>query len=232
VILQSLSKKKLLRFIHVGKCGGSTIKKLLADSPLVACNYESVIQSHIHGVSLDTTCDYLICLRNPISRAISAFEWRKKLVISDPAPNQQNRFRGESNVLKAYSSFSDLTSKLYQEDDSLNELVARDFQLIHHLRESISFYLRPLLPVLTCSNVYGIICQETLSVDCEKLLGIAPKEIVERKNNLRQESPATLGNQAVANLKRYLHDDYLCIASLWSKSILSDRQFSSLMLGE
>jgi hypothetical protein len=80
--------------------------------------------------------------------------------------------------------------------------------------------------------VYGIICQETLSVDCEKLLGIAPKGIVERKNNLRQESPATLGNQGVANLKRYLHDDYVCITNLWSKNILSDRQFSSLMLGD
>ena len=216
----------------MGKCGGSTIEKLLADSSLIAHKYETIIQSHVHGVTVDSNCDYLICLRNPISRAISAYEWRKKLVIYDHAPNQENRFRGESNVLKAYNSFSDLTSKLYQEDASLNELVARDFELIHHLRESISFYLKPLLPVLTCSNVYGIICQETLSVDCEKLLGIAPKGIVERKNNSRQESPATLGNQGVANLKRYLHDDYVCITNLWSKSILSDRQFSSLMLGD
>ena len=213
----------------MGKCGGSTIEKLLADSPLVTRKYQSVIQSHVCGVTIDSDCDYLFCLRNPISRAISAYEWRKKLVISDPPPNQANRFRGEFDVLNTYSSFSDLTSKLYQKDASLNELVARDFQLVHHLRESISFYLKPLIPVLTASNVYGIICQETLSVDCEKLLGIAPKEIVERKNNLRQESPVTLGNQAVANLKRYLHDDYVCITSLWSKSILSDRQFSSLM---
>ena len=78
-------------------------------------------------------CDYLICLRNPISRAISAFEWRKKLVVSDPPPNQATRFRGEYEVLRAYDSFSDLASKLYQEDTSLNEFVARDFQLIHHL---------------------------------------------------------------------------------------------------
>ena len=232
MILESLSQKKILRFIHVGKCGGSTIQRLLDISPIVACKYESVVQSHVGGVSVDSNCDYLICLRNPISRAISAYEWRKKLVISDPPPNQENRFRGESNVLNAYDSFSELTSKLYQSDSSLNELVARDFQLIHHLRESISFYLRPLLPVLKRPNVYGIICQETLSVDCEKLLGIAPNGMAEKKNNLRCESPITLGNQAVANLKRYLHADYACITNLWSKGILSDRQFRSLMLGE
>ena len=215
----------------MGKCGGSTIEKLLADSPLVARKYQSVIQSHVCGVTVDSRCDYLICLRNPISRAISAYEWRKKLVISDPPPNQSSRFRGELDVLKTYSSFSDLSSKLYQEDASMNELVARDFQLVHHLRESISFYVKPLLPILTASNVYGVICQENLSADCEILLGTPPNGMVERKNNLRRESPATLGKQAADNLKRYLHDDYSCIVSLWTKGILNDDQFTSLMLG-
>ena len=225
-----MPEKRLLRFIHIGKCGGSTIEKLLVDSPLVALKYHSVIQSHVCGVSPDTNCDYLICLRNPIDRAISAYEWRKKLVVLDPPPNQATRFRGESDVLKFYSSFADLASKLYQSNGSLNELVARDLQLVHHLRESISFYLKPLLPVLTCSNVYGIICQESLSADCEKLLGLSPNGIAERKNYLRRESPITLGDQALANLKRYLHDDYVCVTSLWSKGILTDLQFKSLML--
>ena len=227
-----MTENKLLRFIHVGKCGGSTIEKLLADSPLVSARYESVVESHVSGVSVDSNCDYLICLRNPISRAISAYEWRKKLVVSDPPPNQATRFRGEQDVLKAYVTFSDLTSKLYHADASLNELAARDFQLIHHLRESISFYLKPLLPVLRCSNIYGVICQENLSADCEKLLGVSPNGLAERKNYLRQESPATLGEQAIANLKRYLHDDYACITNLWCKGILSDHQLNVLMLGE
>ena len=175
-----MTENKLLRFIHVGKCGGSTIEKLLADSPLVSARYESVVESHVSGVSVDSNCDYLICLRNPISRAISAYEWRKKLVVSDPPPNQATRFRGEQDVLKAYVTFSDLTSKLYHADASLNELAARDFQLIHHLRESISFYLKPLLPVLRYSNIYGVICQENLSADCEKLLGVSPNRIAEK----------------------------------------------------
>jgi hypothetical protein len=189
-----------------------------------------VIQSHVCGITVDSNCDYLICLRNPISRAISAYEWRKKLVILDPPPNQANRFRGEFDVLNTYSSFSDLTSKLYQSDTSLNQLVARDFQSIHHLRESVSFYLKPLIPILSASNVYGIICQETLSDDCQHLLGIAPHGILERKNHLRRESSITVGKQALANLKRYLHDDYACITSLWVLGLLSDSQFHILML--
>ena len=119
---------------------------------------------------------------------------------------------------------------MYQGDTSLNEFVARDFQLVHHLRESISFYLKPLLPVLTASNVYGVICQENLSADCEKLLGILPNGMAERKNVQRRESLSTLEMQAVINLKRYLHDDYVCLATLWTKGVLSDCQFHSLML--
>ena len=174
----------------MGKCGGSTIEKLLADSSLIAHKYETIIQSHVHGVTVDSNCDYLICLRNPISRAISAYEWRKKLVVSDPPPNQAARFCGEFNAISLYSSFSELACKLYKNDSSLDQFVSRDFQLIHHLRESISFYLKPLLPILTSSNVYGIICQENLSADCEKLLGVTPNGVAVRKNYLRRESPA------------------------------------------
>ena len=114
-----MTEKKLLRFIHVGKCGGSTIEKLLVDSTLVSQKYDSVVHDHVCGVSLDTNCDYLICLRNPIERAMSAYEWRMKLVVLDPPPNQANRFRGERDVLKVYKSFSDLASKLYQNNGSL-----------------------------------------------------------------------------------------------------------------
>ncbi|MDB4682117.1 hypothetical protein OAE68_00385 [Synechococcus sp. AH-551-A10] len=224
-----MAKKKVLRFIHVGKCGGSTIQKLLKVSPLVADLYDSVVQSHVCGITVDTDCDYLICLRNPISRAISAYEWRRKLVLLDPPPNQSTRFRGEFDVLNAYDSFSSLASKLYQNDNSLNEYVARDFQLIHHLRESISFYLKPLLPILNSSNVYGIVCQENLSADCINLLGIAPYGVIERKNNLRRESPGNIGDVALYNLKRYLQHDYQCILHLWTLGVLNDMQLETLI---
>lgn len=215
----------------MGKCGGSTIQHLLQNSPLITKKYYAVIQSHVCGVTMDTNCDYLICLRNPISRAISAYEWRRKLVILDPPPNQAARFRGEFDALSSYDSFSDLASRLYDSNSQLDELIARDFQLIHHLRESISFYVKPLLPILTPLNVYGVISQESLSSDCKKLLGIDSKNVASRKNYSRRESLDTLSVRAVINLKRYLHSDYACLASLWSAGILEDHQFKSLFLG-
>ena len=57
-----------------------------------------------------------------------------------------------------------MARSLYRLDGRLDQAVARDFQSIHHLRESISFYCSPLLAILTPHNVFGAVCQEMLSL--------------------------------------------------------------------
>ena len=223
---------KRLQFIHVGKCGGSTIAKLLTVSRVVADQYSSVYESHVDGVVIDSECDYLFCLRNPVARALSAFEWRKKLVLDDARPNQVRRFSGEANVLKSYGSLSHLARTLYGPEGRLQQQVARDFNLVHHLRESISFYLNPLMDVLHSSKVLGVICQETLVEDCREILGVDASSVFERRNESRSLSVADLDSIVLVNLKRYLAQDYSCLSQLWSLGILDDKKFSLLMFGD
>ena len=120
---------KKLQFVHVGKCGGSTIAKLLKDSRKLRVGILG-LESHVDGVVIDSECDYLFCLRNPVARALSAFEWRKKLVLEDAHPNQVQRFSGEANVLRSYGSLSNLVRSLYGPDGYLQQHVARDFNLV------------------------------------------------------------------------------------------------------
>ena len=223
---------KKLQFVHVGKCGGSTVSKLLKVSSAVLDRYSFIYESHVDGVVIDAECDYLFCLRNPIDRALSAFEWRKKLVLDDAIPNQVDRFSGESQVLISYGSLSNLASSLYDSTGLLQQSVARDFDLIHHLRESISFYLDPLISVLNPSNVLGIICQETLAHDCQEILGVDASLIFERRNENRSLSVSDLDATVLANLKRYLNRDYCCISQLWSMGLLDDKKFALLMFGD
>lgn len=176
-------------------------------------------------------CDYLICLRNPIDRAFSAFEWRKKLVLDDALPEQVNRFSGESEVLREYEDLGKLAKSLYRSDGRLNQVAARDFRLVHHLRESIAYYVKPLLSVLSPDNVLGIICQETLSFDCERLLGVDTENLFFRRNNSKRHSTQYLDQNARLCLRRYLAEDYQCIASLWALGVLDDSQLMKLMLG-
>ena len=218
-----------LQFVHIGKCGGSTVEKLLWTSPVVRENYSSYFESHINGVVVDSNCDYLFCLRNPIDRVFSAFEWRKKLVMEDKLPDQVRRFPGERKVLRKYQSLGAMARCLYRSDGRLDQAVARDFQCVHHLRESISFYCRPLLGVLTPGNILGVVCQESLAIDCARILGVDATGLRERRNASKRLIHQELDCEAVHNLKRFLVGDYQCIAALWSLGGLSDQQFWRLM---
>ena len=221
--------KRQLQFVHIGKCGGSTVKKILSVSPVVREKYSNFFESHINGVVVDWSCDYLFCIRNPIDRAFSAFEWRKKLVLEDSLPDQVRRFPGERKVLRKYKSLGALSRSLYRPDGRLDQAVARDFHAVHHLRESISFYCRPLLAVVSPTNILGVVCQETLAADCTRILGVDAAEVRERSNSSKRRIDQDLDDVAVNNLKRFLVEDYQCLAALWSLGALSDQQFWRVM---
>ena len=221
--------KRRLQFVHIGKCGGSTVEKLLPRSPIIGAKYSSFFESHINGVVTDSTCDYLFCLRNPIDRAFSAFEWRNKLVVNNPLQDQVRRFPGERKVLRKYKSLGTMARSLYRSDGQLDQAVARDFHAVHHLRESISFYCRPLLAVVSPTNILGVVCQETLAADCTRILGVDAAEVRERSNSSKRRIDQDLDDVAVNNLKRFLVEDYQCLAALWCLGALSDQQFWRVM---
>ena len=221
--------KRQLQFVHIGKCGGSTVEKLLPVSSVVKEKYSLCFESHVFGVTVDSNCDYLFCIRNPIDRAFSAFEWRKKLVLEDSLPDQVHRFPGERKVLRKYKSLGSMARGLYLPNGRLNHVVARDFESVHHLRESISFYCRPLLGVLTPGNILGVVCQETLAADCARVLGVDASGVRERSNASKRRIDQDLDAAAVNNLKRFLVEDYQCLAALWSFGALSDQQFWRVM---
>ena len=221
--------KRQLQFVHIGKCGGSTIEKILPESAVIKEKYSAFFESHVSGVVVDSSCDYLFCVRNPIDRAFSAFEWRKKLVLEDAFPDQVRRFPGERKILRKYLSLGSLARALYLPNGRLNQMVARDFGSVHHLRESISFYCRPLLGVLTPGNILGVVCQETLAADCSRLLGVDITGVRERSNESKRQIDQDLDAAAVKNLKRFLVEDYQCLAALWGFGALSDQQFWRVM---
>ena len=133
-------------------------------------------------------------------------------------------------ILRKYKSLGSLARNLYLGDDRrLDQAVARDFRSVHHLRESISFYCRPLLDVLTPGNILGVICQESLVADCARILSVNVEEVRERRNTSKRLIERDMDAHAVRNLKRFLIDDYQCITALWSLGALSDQQFWRVM---
>jgi hypothetical protein len=70
-----INKNTKFTLIHIGKCGGFTVETVLKNNNY---DFDSV---HIQKCTFDSNKKYVIVIRNPISRFISAFYWRYKLVI-------------------------------------------------------------------------------------------------------------------------------------------------------
>lgn len=217
-----------LNVVHIGKCGGGTVTLAIRQSTLLSERFNIIEITHINKVKYSDKDSYLIVIRNPIDRAISAFNWRYHLVVETEA--QSKRFKGEWEILKKYSTLNSISEKIYDPKSGLlNERVSREFKTIHHLRENISFYLSSMLKYLRPMQVYGIIKQHSLSEDCKLLLG-PNVNILHDKNHGLTVDPVKkqLSELARINLRRFLHKDFVCILKLYNMGLMSWKDYELL----
>lgn len=159
-------------FIHIGKCGGSTINSLLRKNHF---NFNVI---HIKREKYKSCKKYLIVLRNPVERFVSAFYWRKHLV----STSQKNRFHGEYEFFQKYSTIESLIQ---------NDITILKKQYIHHLKEDIHYYLGDFFNQCDPSNIIGIVCTENLNKDIQNIFdikvgGVHKKNNIKKKKNLKK----------------------------------------------
>ena len=87
-----------LVYIHIGKCGGSSLWKAINESPILRENFTKIHKAHKGKPPVLKRARYIFVIRNPIERSVSAFNWRFKLVVEDQV--QRHRFKGEWEILK------------------------------------------------------------------------------------------------------------------------------------
>ena len=200
-----------LIYVHIGKCGGASLAKSIAESEVLKSKFNTICKVHIEKPPILKRANYLVVVRNPIERAISAFNWRYKLVVEDEA--QRDRFLGEWDILKRYESISKLADALY-DNDNLNEGVARDFRRIHHLKEDMVFYLHDLLKNIKPKQIFAVLSTETLDFDVQKLLGVPSVPRVHSHAHMVSNEKKSLSLQARANLRKFLQPDYDCLETI------------------
>lgn len=200
-----------LVFIHIGKCGGSSLWDAINNSSLVRKQFTRLHKVHMGKPPILEKSKYLIVIRNPISRAVSAFNWRYKLVVEDEV--QRHRFEGEWKILSKYKTLNTMAEALYKNDE-LNEKVAREFQSIHHLKENIGFYLQDLLEHLTPEQLFGVLSTETLSEDVRHQLGVTSLKRTYENGKYVNNDKMYLSELAYENLRKYLLADYQCLEKL------------------
>ena len=205
--------------IHIGKCGGSTLRNALKNRP----EQGKLHVVHVQKPPIRSDLKYHIVARGPVSRVLSAFNWRYKLVVEEEW--QKTRFAGEYEVLKAYGTLNDLAGALYDTDGQGNPSAQADFRKIHHLKQDIAFYLGDLLPRISPDQVASLLMQENLSEDLERVFGF--KDATPRKTNRPGTDPVRmhLGERERANLVRFLERDFTCLQTLYCWGKLSKSTF-------
>jgi hypothetical protein len=106
--------------IHIGKCGGTSLYdyvKLLKTNAIESHNTNTsnlltnISFIHVTKPKYNASNNYIILIRNPIQRFISAFKWRQLLVnnnnkndanykkYAQTITSNNNRFKGKNNCL-------------------------------------------------------------------------------------------------------------------------------------
>ena len=202
-------------FIHIGKCGGSSVIEELNKKNI------QFIEKHVDKVKFRKKKKYYIVIRNPISRFISAFNWRYKLVVEDG--EQKDRFPGEREFLETFKNVNDLAENIYNEKGELVLNFRDDEFYVHHLKEDIDFYLGDLLKRCKKKHIIGVLATETLRDDIKRYFDI------ELTSHLKKNKKTnSLSSLALNNLITYLEKDFECIERLNEMNVLTDIQYKKL----
>lgn len=207
--------------IHIGKCGGSTCRKAIAGSKI---RIDRVV--HIQPPPIQSRARYFVIARAPMARALSAFNWRYYLVNHDK--RQATRFPGERDIVSHYGTLNGLAEQLYFRNKSDNTVAQNHFRSIHHLGESIAFYLRPLLDSISTEQIGGVIMQETLDEDLLRLFGVSTDLRERAYHDATTPGSLFLSELARANLRRFLAKDYACLEVLRASGKLNPKSLVAL----
>lgn len=214
-----ISAKNDTRFIHIGKAGGSTIRSVLQGRKRIATVIHVSKPSCPRASGVD-----LIVLRNPIDRFVSAFYWRKDLVVTKGS--QRNRFKGEYALFQTYNTPQKMADLFVMEKKSSNRTHTH-LPYVHHIIEDISWYLKDYLIscVLARRQKVCIITTETLAEDMADLYQIQLG--AHEKNN--QQNQESLSNKTCNTIYDLVGDDFEIILAFASIGLIRKNQLPSLL---
>ncbi len=219
---------KGLTYVHIGKCGGTTIQLCVKESPILKEKYGNVRVVHTISPGYSPNQDYLISIRNPINRLVSAFNWRHKRVVIDSEAGdlrERNMVPNEYEILKKYGSPNAIAEKLYV-DGELDREVYSELFTIAHIYNGIPTHINSFIDKVDPACIFGVITQENLNDDCERVLGVVNDKHTKGNSH---KSNVDLSQIAIENLRKVLHKDYSCIEKLNDLGALTERQYTDLL---
>lgn len=207
-----LSPDTPFHFVHVGKCGGSSIASELRGAGF---RFEHF---HLQRPVVHPENRYLILARDPVARFVSAFHWRKHLYLKDAPPSANSkgpvselRHRAEREFLSQFETANALAEQLGTDGPTEVSPASSLLALIGHVPQGFDWYLGHLIDQIEPWQVAGVICTENLSGDFEHLFGFLPEKEINRLNSSTSTQISAKGR---ANLAGEFHREYAVLNKL------------------
>lgn len=200
--------------IHIGKCGGSTVRESLIRNEI---KFKKIHVRKDTPPKFSCQKKYLIVIRNPIQRFISAYNWRYHLVFTT---EEQEGQEGEKNIFLEYKTVNDFVTALRG-----NIISIEDAYKIRHIDKNIHFYLQGMFDNIQKKNILGVVCTETLDNDMEKFFSI---NITIKEKDNKKYSKELSGSNYKYLKNVFLIKDYECIDKLYENDIIDDEKYDIL----
>jgi len=236
-VLAAKGVDTVMSFVHVGKAGGDSIKSMLKIVCTTSTNCRSGIRSNDPQVHLRPVSDaewtrwtsteridaLVVSLRDPVSRVISAFNWRHPrggfpvgYMGGIPYPDSTTANPWEVALYQCFEEVNDLANALYS--SSWCGHVARQAlgpNSVGHVGKGLEFYFSGLLyriPVLLSLPIYAVRVknmQDDFNCLCHTL-HLPNVSNVPKANSAYPRQHATyLNSTGYSSLRRFLATEYL-----------------------
>lgn len=203
---QMISPETSFDFVHVGKCGGTSVAAELRASGFTFEHF------HLRRPLAVPGHRYLVLVRDPVARFISAFNWRYHLLEQDllPSARQEDpivrlRHRAEREFLLQFENVNAFAERLVPPGEYEVSAIRTMMGLIGHVPQGFVWYLDGLLNRIEPEQLVGVISTEHLADDFQKIFGFRLAAERNRNNSPRGTSLSASGR---ANLVRELEAEY------------------------
>ena len=212
--------------VHVGKCGGGTI--------FIECKRRKIKfeKAHLRKPKIRKRYQYVILIRDPINRFISAFNWKMFRCLTKEGQNIHGKKpyqnTNESTGFKFWKNINNFAENLFDENGNMNHMASHLIKYSNHLQLDIHFYLENLIKICNSKNCQ-VIRHEYYNEDINQVLNIKSVKTNNHKNNYRYSK--YISDKGRQNLKKLLKKDYECFQILKNKNIIDDKYYHDIISG-
>lgn len=204
--------------IHVGKCGGATVARELRRG-----GYEFE-KFHMRRPIVAPERRYVVTVRDPMARFVSAFNWRRQRLrgLLDPERRDADpvwiaKHRAEKAFIEAFATAGSLAESLEPDPGRDVSPAISMLGVIGHVAEGFRWYLDELLDGIEPYQLLGVVTQENLDQDMHVMFGIRPVLTCHRGD---PRDSVDLSPLARRNLSRVFSEEYRALHRL---QLLADR---------